>query len=119
MHRSCTDVARRGDHQNLAGFVESHAGLVSGVLTLTTGNQCFTRRSDEGEEYAQRLGGFGVDVHGLAHPGQIHNFYCMPRMIPYALEFMRIVGQEIRYAVGLPPPERRSHRRIRPELIRA
>jgi acetyl esterase/lipase len=75
--------------------------------------------SDEGEEYAQRLGGFGVDVHGLAHPGQIHNFYCMPRMIPYALEFMRIVGKEIRYVVGLPPPERRGHRRIRPELVRA
>jgi acetyl esterase len=75
---------------------------------------------DEGEDYAQRLGGFGVAVHGRSHPGMIHYYYCMPRMIPYAVEAMRIIGTEIRYAVKLPPlPERRIHRRIRPELIRA
>jgi acetyl esterase len=74
---------------------------------------------DEGEEYAQKLGGFGVAVHGRAHPGMIHYFYCMPRMIPYANEAMRIIGSEIRYAVKLPQLERRVHRRIRPELIRA
>jgi acetyl esterase/lipase len=75
--------------------------------------------SDEGEDYAQRLGGFGVAVHGRTHPGMIHYFYCMPRMIPYALEFMHVIGREIRYAVRLPPLERRHHRRIRPALIRA
>jgi len=59
-------------------------------------------------------------VHGRAHPGMIHYFYCMPRMIPYATEAMRIIGTEIRYAVKLPQlAERRIHRRIRPELIRA
>ena len=60
-----------------------------------------------------------VPVHGRAHPGMIHYFYCMPRMIPYALECMRIIGGEIRFAVRLPPLERRRHRRIRPQLIRA
>lgn len=75
---------------------------------------------DEGEEYAQRLGGFGVPVHGRCHPGMIHHFYCMPQMIPYATEAMRIIGTEIRYAVRLPQlPERRAHRRLRPELVRA
>jgi len=75
---------------------------------------------DEGEDYAQRLGGFGVPVHGRCHPGMIHYFYCMPRMIPQAVEVLRIIGAEIRYAVRLPPlAERRNHRRIRPELIRA
>jgi acetyl esterase/lipase len=74
---------------------------------------------DEGEAYAQRLGGFGVPVHGRTHPGMIHYFYCMPRMIPYAGEAMRIIGAEIRYAVQLPVPERRAQRRIRPVLIRA
>ena len=44
---------------------------------------------DEGEAYAQRLGGFGVAVHGRVHPGMIHYFYCMPRMIPYAQEAMQ------------------------------
>jgi acetyl esterase/lipase len=73
--------------------------------------------SDEGEAYAQRLGGFGVPVHGRAHPGMIHYFYCMPRMIPYANEALRIIGTEIRHAVAL-PQERRTQRRIRPELIR-
>jgi acetyl esterase len=76
--------------------------------------------SDEGEAYAQRLGAFCVPVHGRAHPGMIHYFYCMPRMIPYALEAARIIGSEIRYAVQLPErKERRIQRRIRPELIRA
>jgi acetyl esterase len=75
---------------------------------------------DEGEEYAQRLGGFGVPVHGRCHPGMIHYFYCMPLMVPYATEAMRIIGTEIRYVVRLPPlADRRIHRRIRPELIRA
>jgi acetyl esterase/lipase len=74
---------------------------------------------DEGEAYAQRLGGFGVPVHGRTHPGMIHYFYCMPRMIPYAAEAMRIIGSEIRYAVQLPQADRRLQRRIRPELIRA
>ena len=49
----------------------------------------------------------------------IHYFYCMPRMIPYAEEALRIIGAEIRYAVKLPAlTERRTQRRIRPELIR-
>ncbi len=74
---------------------------------------------DEGEAYAQRLGGFGVPVHGRAHTGMIHYFYCMPRMIPYALEAVKIIGSEIRYAVKLPASDRRIHRRIRPQLIRA
>ena len=74
---------------------------------------------DEGEEYAQRLGGFGVPVAGRTHPGMIHYFYCMPRMIPYAAEALRIIGSEIRYAVQLPQADRRLQRRIRPELIRA
>jgi hypothetical protein len=50
----------------------------------------------------------------------IHYFYCMPLVVPYAMEAMRIIGTEIRYVVRLPPlADRRIHRRIRPELIRA
>jgi acetyl esterase/lipase len=95
---------------------EEFAGLPQAFIHTAQ----FDPFGDEGEAYAQRLGGFGVPVHGRCHPGMIHYFYCIPRMIPYASEAMRIIGTEIRYAVRLPPlPERRGHRRIRPELVRA
>ena len=75
---------------------------------------------DEGEAYAAKLAEAGVPVHGKSHPGMIHYFYCMPRMIPYALKAAQMIGAEIRYAVKeLDMPERRVQNRIRPELIRA
>jgi len=75
---------------------------------------------DEGEAYAAKLSQGGVKVHGRVHPGMIHYFYCMPRMIPYAHQALHQIGAEIRYAVNLPEaPERRTQNRIRPELIRA
>jgi acetyl esterase/lipase len=75
--------------------------------------------SEDGEAYAHRLGGFGVPVHGRCHAGMLHGFVCLTREIPYALEAIRIIGTEIRYAVRLPPlPERRVARRIRPQLVR-
>ena len=95
---------------------EEYAGLPPAYIHTAQ----FDPFADEGETYAQRLGGFGVPVAGRAHPGMIHYFYCMPRMIPYAHEAMRIIGAEIRHAVQLPAlTERRVQRRIRPELIRA
>jgi acetyl esterase/lipase len=76
--------------------------------------------ADEGEAYAQRLGAAGIAVHGVAHPGMIHLFYCMPRMIPYALDAPRIIGAELRYAMNLPTlRERRAQRRMRPQPIRS
>jgi acetyl esterase len=75
---------------------------------------------DEGEAYAAKLVQAGVAVHGRVHPGMIHYFYCMPRMIPYAQEALHKIGAEIRYAVQIPQiAERRLQSRIRPELIRA
>ena len=95
---------------------EAFAGLPPAFIHTAQ----FDPFSEEGEVYAQRLGGFGVPVHGRIHPGMSHYFYCMPRMIPYAQEAIRIIGTEIRYAVQLPElKERRTQRRIRPELIRA
>ena len=44
----------------------------------------------------------GVPVHGVCHPGMIHYFYCMPRMIPYANQAAAMIGAEIRHAVHLP-----------------
>jgi acetyl esterase len=108
--------AERADVRLSPLCAEEFAGLPPAYIH--TGQ--FDPFGDEGEAYAQRLGGFGVPVHGRAHSGMIHYFYCMPRMIPYAAEALRIIGSEIRYAVQLPQRlERRTQRRIRPELIRA
>jgi acetyl esterase/lipase len=75
---------------------------------------------DEGEAYAAKLMRAGVKVHGVAHPGMIHYFYAMPRMIPYAHQAAAIIGAEIRHAVHLPKiQERRAQMRMRPVLIRA
>ena len=67
-------------------LAEEFAGLPPAFIH--TGQ--FDPFGDEGEPMPQRLGGVGVAVHGRAHPGMIHYFYCMPRMIPYALQGMRI-----------------------------
>jgi acetyl esterase/lipase len=75
---------------------------------------------DEGEAYAAKLMLAGVPVHGVAHPGMIHYFYAMPRMIPYAHQAAAMIGAEIRHAVHLPKlVERRAQMRMRPVLIRA
>ena len=74
---------------------------------------------DEGEAYAAKLSAAGVKVQGRTHPGMIHYFYCMPRMIPYAHEAVHLMGAEVRYAVQLPASDRRVQSRVRPELIRA
>ena len=75
---------------------------------------------DEGEAYAARLMLDGVAVHGVCHPGMIHFFYAMPRMIPYACAAAAMIGAEIRHAVHLPKlVERRRQTRMRPALSRA
>jgi acetyl esterase/lipase len=75
---------------------------------------------DEGEGYARRLGEAGVAVQGQCHPGMIHFFSAMPRMIPYARTAMDGIGAQIRHAVKTPRPrERRTQMRARPEAIRA
>ena len=76
--------------------------------------------ADEGEAYAAKLSDAGIAVHGRSHPGMIHFFYCMQRMIPYARQAAQIMGAEIRYAAQLPSPqERRRQKRTRPDLIRS
>jgi acetyl esterase/lipase len=75
---------------------------------------------DEGEAYAAKLMLAGVPVHGVCHPGMIHFFYAMPRLIPYARQAAAMMGAEIRHAVHLPRiVERRAQMRMRPVLIRA
>jgi acetyl esterase/lipase len=107
--------ANRGDPRLSPLLADDFSGLPPAFIH--TGQ--FDPFGDEGEAYAAKLSAGGVTVHGRVHPGMIHYFYCMPRMIPYAHHALHLIGAEIRYVVNLPEiPERRTQNRIRPELIR-
>ena len=109
------DPEHRGDPRLSPLLAQDFSGLPPAFIH--TGQ--FDPFGDEGEAYAAKLKDAGVAVHGRIHPGMIHYFYCMPRMIPYAHQAVQQMGAEIRYAVNLPQPERRLQTRTRPELIRA
>jgi acetyl esterase/lipase len=55
---------------------------------------------DEGRAYADRLAVAGVEVHYTCHPGMIHLFYGMARVVPYARTALQRIGAEIRAALG-------------------
>jgi acetyl esterase len=51
---------------------------------------------DEGHIYADRLAAAGVKVTYTCHPGMIHLFYALTRVIPYASPAMQRLGSEIK-----------------------
>jgi acetyl esterase/lipase len=55
---------------------------------------------DEGRAYADKLVGAGVEVHYTCHPGMIHLFYGMAKVIPYARVAMKGIGAEFRAALS-------------------
>ena len=55
---------------------------------------------DEGLAYANRLAAAGVEVHYTCHPGMIHLFYGMTRVVPYARTALSRIGTEMRTALG-------------------
>ena len=57
---------------------------------------------DEGQAYARRLAKAGVSVSEVCHPGMIHYFYAMPRVIAHAEAALSQMGDEIAGAVGGP-----------------
>ena len=56
----------------------------------------FDPMRDEGRAYADRLAAAGVQVAYTCHPGMIHQFYALTRVIPYALPAMQRLGAAIR-----------------------
>jgi acetyl esterase len=60
----------------------------------------FDPMRDEGRVYADRLAASGVKVSYTCHPGMIHLFYAMTRVIPYALPAIRRLGGEITATTG-------------------
>ena len=55
---------------------------------------------DEGRAYADRLAGAGVEVHYTCHPGMIHLFYGMARVVPYARAALQRIGAEFGAALA-------------------
>jgi acetyl esterase len=55
---------------------------------------------DEALDYAERLRQGGAEVEARTHPGMIHYFYALPRMIPYARTALAGIGAELRQALG-------------------
>ncbi|MGA3001358.1 MAG: alpha/beta hydrolase [Acetobacteraceae bacterium] len=56
----------------------------------------FDPMRDEGRAYADRLAAAGVGVAYTCHPGMIHLFYALTRVIPYGLPAMQRLGAELR-----------------------
>ncbi len=63
---------------------------------------------DEGREYGERLGDAGVSVSYVCHPGMIHLFYGLGKVIPYARTAMLSIGAGVREAL----PEVHGGRRM-------
>jgi acetyl esterase/lipase len=55
---------------------------------------------DEGAQYAQLLRDAGLSVRYTCHPGMIHHFYAMGRLIPYAKTALLRIGEEIGEALA-------------------
>lgn len=57
---------------------------------------------DEGLAYAERLRAAGVPVWATVHPGMIHYFYALPRLIPYARAALAEAARQVRDAAAEP-----------------
>jgi len=57
---------------------------------------------DEGKRYADRLTDSGVAVNYTCHPGMVHLFYALSRVVPYATTALKQIGGDIRNQFGPP-----------------
>jgi len=58
---------------------------------------------DEGLAYAARLTAAGIPVETIVHPGMIHYFYALPRLLPYARSALAEAARQVRYGLAEPP----------------
>ena len=76
------------------------AGDVAGLPPAFIHTAEFDPFRDEGRAYAQRLKEAGNAVSEICHPGMIHYFYAMPRMIGHAEAALAMMGEEITRSSG-------------------
>lgn len=72
-------------------LARSLAGLPPTLIHTAEFDPC----RDEAAFYAENLRAAGVPVRHTDHAGMVHYFYALPRAIPYALEAVRAMGEEV------------------------
>jgi acetyl esterase len=68
---------------------------LAGLPTTYIHTAEFDPLRDEGQVYADRLRSARIEVHYTCHPGMIHMFYALPRLIPYADTAMQMIAAQL------------------------
>jgi len=76
------------------------AADLSGMPPTVIHTAEFDPLRDEGQQYAERLRDAGGSVRYRCHPGMIHLFYGLGKMIPYAHTAFEQIGADVRAAFG-------------------
>jgi len=69
---------------------------VAGLPPMCLHTAEFDPLRDEGRLYAERLFQAGIATRYTCHPGMIHLFYGMEKLIPYAATAWQLIGRDIR-----------------------
>jgi acetyl esterase len=69
---------------------------VAGLPPVCLHTAEFDPLRDEGQLYAERLFQAGIATRYTCHPGMIHLFYGMEKLIPYAATAWQLIGRDIR-----------------------
>jgi acetyl esterase len=72
------------------------AASVAGLPPACVHTAEFDPLRDEGRLYAERLTQAGIPTRYTCHPGMIHLFYGMEKLIPYAATAWQLIGRDIR-----------------------
>jgi acetyl esterase len=72
------------------------AASVAGLPPTSVHTAEFDPLRDEGWLYAERLTQAGIPTRYTCHPGMIHLFYGMEKLIPYAATAWQLIGRDIR-----------------------
>ena len=75
-----------------------YAADVSGLPPAQIHSAEFDPLGDEAALFGNALRGAGVDARFVRHPGLIHHFYGLGRVIPAASEAWRLIGRDLRAA---------------------
>jgi acetyl esterase len=82
---------------------------VAGVPPACIHTAEFDPVRDEGQLYGERLMQSGVRTRYTCHPGMIHLYYGMGKLLPYAATAWSLIGSDIRIMLAVPEASRGLH----------